>query len=446
MNIPSKTITVTLIVICLVLASSLGWTIVNYTSEINQKELLIKEKEGLIASLNSQIETKESQVSLLNSKISELDTQVERLQMWLEQNRTLLNQVQTWLKENITYLQNQVINANSQIAMLQNQVSSLNNQILLLDSQIKSLQNQIENLKLQDATRIFQLASPSVIQIRVYDSTFQLLGLGSGFVYDNNGHIVTNFHVIRDGRFFIIITYDNEMFEAYLIGTDQQADLAVLKANLPTKYPPLKLSDTITIGEPVYAIGSPFGLTESITVGIISQLNRSVPDVTYIPMLQTDAAVNPGNSGGPLINSRGEVVGVTTAGIAKYVGEGIGFAIPSPMVKRVVPNLIKYGVYKHPYIGVFGVYLDPISASYYNLPKDITSGFLIVDIIYNSPAYKSDLRVNDVIIAIDNYLIKKDPDISYLMAYKYSPGDRITLTINRDGKILNIMLVLGERP
>ena len=163
-------------------------------------------------------------------------------------------------------------------------------------------------------------------------------------------------------------------------------------------------------------------------------------------MLQTDAAVNPGNSGGPLLNSRGEVVGVTTAGIAKYVGEGIGFAIPSQIVKRVAPSLIKYGVYKHPYIGISGVYLDPIIASYYKLPKEITSGFLILDIIYNSPACKTDLRVEDVIIAIDDCPIKRDPDISYLMAYKYSPGDKIILTIIRDGKILKIPLILGERP
>ncbi|MCX8189138.1 MAG: trypsin-like peptidase domain-containing protein [Nitrososphaeria archaeon] len=432
MNFSGKTITVVLVTTSLVLASSLGWVIVNYASIISQKESLIKEKDIIIASLNSQI--------------SELSTKVEKFQIWLEQNRTLLNQVHTWLKENITYMQSQISNTNTQMTILQNQVSSLNNQIVLLDSQIKSLQNQIGSIKIQDASRIFQLASPSVVQIRVYNSSFQLLSLGSGFIYDNNGHVVTNYHVIVDGRFFIIITYDNEMFNAYLIGADPQADLAVLRADLPAKYPSLKLSDTVTIGEPVYAIGSPFGLTGSITVGIISQVNRSVQDVTYIPMLQTDAAVNPGNSGGPLLNSRGEVVGVTTAGIAKYVGEGIGFAIPVQIVKKIVPSLIKYGVYKHPYIGVYGVYLDPIIASYYNLPKEITSGFLIVNIIYNTPAYKSDLKVNDVIIAIDDYPIKKDPDISYLMAYKYSPGDKITITIIRDGKILKIPLTLGERP
>ncbi|MEM1985293.1 MAG: trypsin-like peptidase domain-containing protein [Nitrososphaeria archaeon] len=295
-----------------------------------------------------------------------------------------------------------------------------------------------------DASIIFQLASPSVVQVTVYDKNYQQLALGSGFIYDSDGHVITNEHVVEGGTYFIVMTYDNEMFEAKLIGKDSYADLAVLKAELPEKYPPLKLAETIKIGEPVYAIGSPFGLTGSITAGIVSQVNRT--GITYVPMLQTDAAINPGNSGGPLINSKGEVVGVATAGIEKSVAEGVGFAVPSTIVKRIVPQLIKNGVYKHPYIGIYGEYLDPIVASYYGLPKDITSGFIITQIVSNSPAAKSGLKVKDVIVAIDDYPIKKDPDLNYLMAFKYSPGDTVVITVIRDGKTVNLSLTLAERP
>jgi len=295
-----------------------------------------------------------------------------------------------------------------------------------------------------EAAVIFKLASPSVVQVTVYDKNFRQLALGSGFIYDNQGHVVTNNHVIEGGKYFIIMTYDNGMFEAQLVGSDSYADLAVLKADLPAKYPPLKLADNVIIGEPVYAIGSPFGLSGSITSGIVSQVNRT--GITYVPMLQTDAAINPGNSGGPLINSRGEVVGVATAGIEKSVAEGVGFAVPSTIVKRIVPELIKNGVYKHPYIGIYGEYLDPIIASSYGLPKNVSSGFIITQIVKNSPAEKSGLKVKDVIVAIDNYPIRKDPDLNYLMAYKYSPGDEIKITVIRDGKIVEIMLTLAVRP
>ncbi|MBC7092077.1 MAG: trypsin-like peptidase domain-containing protein [Nitrososphaeria archaeon] len=295
-----------------------------------------------------------------------------------------------------------------------------------------------------DAAIIFKLASPSVVQVTVYDKNFQQLALGSGFVYDDQGHVITNNHVVEGGNYFIIVTYDNAMYEAKLVGRDTYADLAVLKAGLSPKYPPLKLADTVIIGEPVYAIGSPFGLSGSITSGIVSQVNRT--GITYVPMLQTDAAINPGNSGGPLLNSRGEVVGVATAGIEKSVAEGVGFAVPSTIVKRIVPQLITNGVYKHPYIGIYGEYLDPIIASTYGLPKDITSGFIITQIARNSPAEKSGLKVKDVIVAVDDYPIRKDPDLNYLMAYKYSPGDKIVITVIRDGKTVNISLTLAERP
>jgi len=162
-------------------------------------------------------------------------------------------------------------------------------------------------------------------------------------------------------------------------------------------------------------------------------------------MLQTDAAINPGNSGGPLLNSAGEVIGVNTAGIPSNVSQLISFAIPSGIVGRVVPKLIASGSYQHPFIGIGGGYLDPIIAKQLNLPNTLTSGYYVTNIMSGSAASKSGLRVGDVIIKIDNYNIRKDPDINYLMTYIYSPSQTITLTVIRGSQEVRIQLTLGVR-
>jgi len=294
-----------------------------------------------------------------------------------------------------------------------------------------------------DAIEIFKEAYPSVLQITVYDKGFHRLGLGSGFVYDSQGHVVTNYHVIENGAYFVVSTYQDELIQATLRGGDPFADLAVLEAVLPPTIMPLGLASYIIVGEPVFAIGSPFGLKGSITAGILSQVNRT--GITFVPMLQTDAAINPGNSGGPLLNSLGEVVGIATAGISKNVSEGVGFAVPYNVIKRVIPKLIEFGEYKHPFIGISGEYLDPIVATSYDLPKNLTYGYIINGIVSGSAASKSDLKVGDVIVGIDGYGIRKDPDINYLMTLVYSPGDRVTFKVIRGDKSMQIQLTLGER-
>ncbi|MGQ9781113.1 MAG: S1C family serine protease [Nitrososphaeria archaeon] len=294
-----------------------------------------------------------------------------------------------------------------------------------------------------DAVEIFKEAYPSVLQITVYDRSLRRVGLGSGFVYDHQGHIVTNHHVIEDGAYFVVSTYQDELIRATLRGSDVFSDLAVLEANLSSAISPFKLATSVTVGEPVFAIGSPFGLKGSITAGILSQVNRT--GITFVPMLQTDAAINPGNSGGPLLNSRGEVIGVTTAGIAKNVSEGVGFAIPSTVLQRVIPKLIESGQYKHPFIGITGEYLDPIIAAAFGLPENLTYGFIVTGIVAGSAASKSELKLKDVIIGIDEYSIRKDPDINYLMTFVYSPGDKVTFTVIRGDRKIQIQLTLGER-
>jgi S1-C subfamily serine protease len=294
-----------------------------------------------------------------------------------------------------------------------------------------------------NVSAIFLKAYSSVFQVNIYDSNFNQLGLGSGFLYDSNNHIVTNYHVVEGATYFEIQTYDGQWIEATLKGGDPYADLAVLEANTPLAVKPLKLASRVKIGERAFAIGSPFGLVGSITAGIVSQVNRT--GITVVPMLQTDAAINPGNSGGPLLNDACEVLGVNTAGISANMSESIGFAIPYGMIERVIPKLIESGEYKHPFIGIGGEYLDPISAAYYNLPSSLTSGYIITDIISGTAASRSNLRVGDVVIKMDNYNIRKDPDINYLMTYVYSPNDSVTFTVIRNKNQVQIQLTLGVR-
>lgn len=293
------------------------------------------------------------------------------------------------------------------------------------------------------ASKIFADADPSVVQVNVYDSNLNLLDLGSGFLYDNQGDFITNDHVVSGGTYFVIQTYDDQWINATLKGTDTYADLAVLQANVPVSLKPLKFASTVTVGEQAFAIGSPFGLQGSITAGIVSQVNRT--GITVVPMLQTDAAINPGNSGGPLLNSAGEVLGINTAGIASNISQSIGFAIPYSLIEMEVPTLIESGIYSHPFIGIGGDYLDPISAKYYNLPSSLTYGYIITQIVSGSSASKSDLRVGDVIIKIDNYVIRKDPDINYLMTFVYSPNQSVTFTVFRNGNQVQVQLTLGVR-
>ncbi|MGQ0794708.1 MAG: S1C family serine protease [Nitrosopumilaceae archaeon] len=292
--------------------------------------------------------------------------------------------------------------------------------------------------------------------------------LGSGFVYDVRGHIVTNNHVVEDSEKTTVTFLDGTSYNAKVIGTDPYTDLAVLEVEAdPSLLHPLPLGDssTLRVGDQVAAIGNPFGLSGSMTSGIVSQLGRllSTPGTASfsIPgVIQTDAAVNPGNSGGPLLNMRGQVVGINTA-IQSETGEfaGIGFAVPSNTVSKVIPVLIKEGKYKHPWLGVSGVDIAPDLAEILGLQD--TKGLLIVSIVKGSPAEKAGLHgstetkeidgINyqiggDVILAVDGKDVRKIDDILIHLQNEKRVGDTIDLEILREGRVTNFKLTLEERP
>ena len=317
---------------------------------------------------------------------------------------------------------------------------------------------------------LFKKVENSVVQITIISETLRQDRdkLGSGFVYDQNGNILTNNHVVEDANRIDATFSDGTIYRASVIGTDPYSDLAVIHIDSPKdKLVPLPLGDSskLQVGDPVAAIGNPFGLSGSMTTGIVSQLGRllplsdtrgfSIPDV-----IQTDAAINPGNSGGPLLNLRGEVIGVNSA-IRSATGEfsGIGFAIPSNMVKKIALVLINDGAYKHPWLGVSGRDVTPEVADALGLKE--ARGFLVIDIVEDCPAAKYDIRGSDrdvilddrevklggdVVVGIDDMEVRKIDDILVYLEREKSVGDQLRLTIIRDGEIVEISIILGERP
>jgi len=314
---------------------------------------------------------------------------------------------------------------------------------------------------------IFEKSESGVVRVNVQRGVVdETRGLGSGFVFDKKGHIITNAHVVDDSKKVVVTFLDGRSYNAEIVGIDEFTDLAVIKVNADlTLLRPLALGDSsnLKVGEPIAAIGNPFGLSGSMTSGIVSQLGRLLPSGSgySIPdVIQTDAAINPGNSGGPLLNMRSEIVGINTA-IQSATGEftGVGFAIPSQTIAKIVPTLIEKGEYKHPWIGISGRDIDPDLAKVLGL-KDAV-GFLIVTVIENSPASEAGLigsekisevqGVNypmggDIILSVDGIEVRKISDILIHLQRAKSVGDEMVLEILRDNRTTNVTIVLQERP
>jgi len=316
---------------------------------------------------------------------------------------------------------------------------------------------------------LFEKSEESVVKIKVerIGSATDTGGLGSGFVYDNLGHIITNAHVVDGANKTTVTFLDGSQYSAEIIGEDRFTDIAVIKVSeKPRLLHPLQIGDSslLQVGEQVAAIGNPFGLSGSMTSGIVSQMGRlmAAPDTAFsIPdVIQTDAAINPGNSGGPLLNMKGQVIGINTA-ILSGTGEfaGVGFAIPSNTISKIVPALIEDGKYHHPWIGITGQDIDPDLAQALGLEQ--TKGFMIITVVDGSPADKAGLKGRtitletggkaypaggDIIISVDDKEVRKISDILIHLQREKSVGDTMVLGVLRDGEFLHITLELVERP
>lgn len=317
----------------------------------------------------------------------------------------------------------------------------------------------------QNNIAVFRNISPSVVHITTLGLATDLFtldvtqvprGTGTGIIWDGQGHIVTNYHVIRDASAARVTLADRSTWKAELVGAFPDRDLAVLRIKAPReKLKPILLgeSSNLQVGQKVYAIGNPFGLDQTLTAGIVSALNREIQSATLMPIhrvIQTDAAINPGNSGGPLLDSAGRLIGVNTA-IYSPSGAyaGIGFAIPVDAVRRIVPRLIRDGNLVRPAIGIHGASDDVRQAL--GLPP----GVVIVGVERDSPASRAGIRpfyrdedgsivMGDELTAINGSPVASDDELLSALE-DLQAGDKISVTILRKGRKLDKSIVL-ERP
>ncbi len=330
-------------------------------------------------------------------------------------------------------------------------------------------------------TSLYQRVNPGVVSIRVLsEESGGSSSLGSGFVIDSDGHIITNFHVVRSASELEIDFPSGYKTRGEILGTDADSDIAVLKVDAPAEelIPiPLGDSDSLLVGQTVVAIGNPHGLSGTLTSGVISSLGRTLPSLHEAPggnsyytaggIIQTDAAINPGNSGGPLLNLNGDVIGVNVAiqsstfdDTGQPINSGIGFTIPINIVKRVVPHLIADGHYDYPFIGIGSPPGGDLSLFQQEaLGLSQSTGVYIIDVSPNSPASRAGLRGGsedsgipflpsggDLIIGIDGNEVRDFNDlISYLILHT-APGDTVVFTILRGGEQIEVDLTLAERP
>lgn len=309
---------------------------------------------------------------------------------------------------------------------------------------------------------LFEKSAPSVCYITTLnqrkdywsrDITEIPAGSGSGFIWDSQGHIITNFHVIQNGSKFKVTLSDRTTWDAIVVGAEPNKDLAVLKIDAPEKNLrpiPIGQSSKLRVGQSVYAIGNPFGLDQSLTTGVISALGREIKSVGGLPIrdvIQSDAAINPGNSGGPLLDSSGRLIGVNTMIYSTSgASAGIGFSIPVDEVNWVVTDLIKYGKVKRPKIGI-----ELLPTQY--AEKWEIDGAMILALVPNGGAANAGLKAleqtrngeiifGDIITKIDDKDVKSNDDL-FLILEKYAPGDKVKVTYVRDDKKKTTDVVLG---
>ena len=345
-------------------------------------------------------------------------------------------------------------------------VEAIEKKVEAIEKKVEAIADMMETDIEFPLSEIFGMSEESVVQVNVLRGDSDG-GVGSGFVYSEQGHIITNQHVVKNEDRVTVTFLDGESYIADVIGRDADLDIAVIKVesfNL-TKMKPMLIGDssTLNVGEKIIAIGNPFGLSGSMTSGIISQIGRLLPQETgySIPdVIQTDAAINPGNSGGPLINMKGEVVGINTA-IQSTTGEftGVGFAVPSNTLKKVVPVLIGEGEFHHPWMGISGTDVDPELAKFRGLQS--SKGFVVVSVIDGSPAEKAGMKGvsqtseidgrefpvdGDIILEIDGKTVRKISDILIHLQREKHVGDEMIITVLRTGITIDLTMILEERP
>jgi len=330
-------------------------------------------------------------------------------------------------------------------------------------SRLTVLFKRVENSVVQITSRVSETNRFITINGDPLDK--QSSKLGSGFVYDKEGRIITNNHVVENAQDITVRFVDGNIYSVKVVGTDKFNDIAVLQISddfSDESLIPLQLGDSsiLEVGQQVAAIGNPYGLSDTMTTGIISQKGRLLPNqdsgFSISNVIQTDAAINPGNSGGPLLDMGGNVIGINTA-IQSMTGEfsGIGFAIPSNTLQKIVPELIKNGKYSHPWLGISGGGITPDIAKGLGVQKNY-KGIFVSKVIKGSPAEKSgileatfnangEVKSGDIIISVDGKSVRGMDELILYVSENKKVGDSLQITINRGGKVIDVTVVLQER-
>lgn len=352
---------------------------------------------------------------------------------------------------------------------IERDLSSLRDKTSALEHKLNAVTAQPKEVEPFSYAELYDRVKDSVVSISIVRSgPFPVGGQGSGFVFDESGQILTNNHVVS-GAVRIEVEFPNGAVAlAELVGSDTYSDIAIVKIRTSRTLKAITLGDSskLRVGDPTVAIGNPFGLSGSLTAGVISQLGRTLEVRTSIGrysipnVIQIDAAINPGNSGGPLLNRFGQVVGITTA-IETQTGtfSGVGFAIPVNTVKREITSLITLGKFDHPWLGVAGT--DMTSSLAEAIGARSTKGWLVTEVQRNGPADKAGVRGGnrmvvfggtsirvggDIIVAIDGFAIRNGDELTSYLEERTKPGDRVKITLERNRETISIDVVLGIRP
>jgi S1-C subfamily serine protease len=419
----SKTLSLVIIVsVISVTLSSLSTYLILSGGLVQQERL--DQLQGLLDRVNSRISSVESAISAIEDKLSAV-------------NHSLTGEL-SGLRESLREL-------------------GLN--VSRLSSDIREIEGRIGEIIYQTPADVYERVYRSVVTIRTPSA------LGSGFVYNETGLILTNWHVVRGETDIEAEFYDGTRRKAVTLGTDPYSDIALIRVeDPPAGIEPLVLgnSSNIHVGQPVVAIGNPLGLKASLSSGYISQINKiidiaGVPIV--VPVIQLDISIAPGSSGGPLLDLSGKVIGITNAG-TQY---GFNFAIPSNIIRRVASSLIRYGYYEHPMIGVYVIELTPNVIKEYNILnlEPFQTGLLVWEVIEGYPAAEAGLRgvietrtpdgskaylAQDIILAIDGHPTRTLADLSSYLEEYVSPGQTITLTLWRSGETTTVEVTPTSRP
>lgn len=426
-----------------------------YEEQLNE----LKNAPGQLYELQNileQLDAQEGQLAAQEEQINQLKDTLEQLNIQEGQ----LSDLQSALNETKT----SVDETKSSLSTLANQMNTLyqntSTDLAELRTAYENLEGLVSNLSNLEGI-VYQLLN--LIPAKVYEATYKSvvvirtpLGQGSGFFFNNSSMIATNYHVVKNETDIEIEFFDRTRTQATLISSDAYSDIALLTVSAaPAEIKPLNFSDQIFIGQQVVAIGNPLGLTESLSVGYISQVNKLLDiDPIIIPVLQLDLTIAPGSSGGPLLDLSGNVVGITNAG----TDLGFNFAVPGDIITRVVSSLIAEGDYKHPIVGIGIIALSPeiISSESIINVDSYQTGLLITDVVPGSPADDAGLKpaifnsgtvtAVDIILAVDGHPTFTVEDWSAYLEVEGSPGQSVILTVWRSGVIESIVVTPTERP